>query len=364
MEAILYLADGTHFVGKALGASGTVVGEVVVQTTMSGLREILTDPTYCDQLVLMTYPLAANGGLPSRQEIETNPALRALIVNEPDDVPTDPQRLSLDAWLRQHGVVGLYGIDTRQLARHLRNHGTMPGVLVSRADAVSKETVKNLLTTSPAEHPVTRVSTPQVQRWTTPNGPARRTVAVLDFGVKRSFIDRLLKAGCDVIQAPYDTDADTIISWSPDGVFLSNGPGDPRQLEVVLPTVRALVERFPVFGVGLGHQLLALASGGQVRKMRLGHRGTNYPVVEVETQKGWITSQHHGYEVEEASLENTDWVVTHRSLHDGSVEGMRHKTKPAFSVQFHPDAHPGPTDMCFLLEQFVRMMDDQRGGKA
>jgi carbamoyl-phosphate synthase small subunit len=241
----------------------------------------------------------------------------------------------------------------------------MRGVLVSGAEPVPQETVETWLQASPSGHPVERVSTRHVQTWTSPVGQAkRRTVVVMDFGVKRSFVEGLLQAGCDVIQAPYTTDFATISSWSPDGVFLSNGPGDPRSLEQLLPTIASLVERYPLFGVGLGHQLLALACGGQVQKMRQGHRGTNYPVIDVETGKGWITAQHHGYEVVESSLADTALVVTHRLLHDGSVEGLRHKTYPAFSVQFHPDAHPGPTDTRFLLEEFVRMMDDQRGGKA
>lgn len=364
MEATLYLADGTRFVGKAIGAAGTVAGEVVVQRTMSGLREILTDPTYCDQLVLMTYPTVGNGGLPPLQENEPTPSLRALIVNEPDEVPSAPGRINLDDWLRRNGIVGMCGIDTRRLARHLRDHGTMLGVLVSGGETVTEEQLAEWFKTSSSTHPVERVTTRQVRRWTPAGGPASRTVVVLDFGVKRSFIERLLQAGCDVIQAPYDTDAETIASWSPDGVFLSNGPGDPRELKGVFSTVAALLERFPVFGVGLGHQLLALACGGQVRKMPLGHRGTNYPVIEVHSNKGWITSQHHGFEVVEASLADTDLTVTHRLLHDGSVEGLRHKTRPAFSVQFHPDACPGPTDTCFLFDEFVRLMDDQRGGKA
>jgi len=364
MEATLYLADGTRFVGKAIGATGSVVGEVVAQTSMSGLREILVDPTYCDQLVLMTYPLAGNGGLLPLKETEPKPSLRALIINEPDEGITDQGRLSLDEWLRRHGIVGMYGIDTRQLARHLRDNGAMAGVLVSDGSSVTQEALQTWLNASPSAHPVERVTTRAVRRWTTPVASAQRTVVVLDFGVKRSFIDKLLQAGCDVIQAPYDTDVATIESWSPDGVFLSNGPGDPRTLAGILPTVAALLARYPLFGVGLGHQLLALACGGQVRKMPLGHRGANYPVIEVATNKGWITAQHHGYEVLESSLDGTDLTVTHRLLHDGSVEGLRHKSRPAFSVQFHPDAHPGPTDTCFLFDEFVRMMDDQRGGNA
>jgi len=364
MEAILYLEDGTRFVGKALGATGTAVGEVVVQTSMSGLREILVDPTYAGHVVLMTYPLAGNSGLLPLREHEPEPALQALIVNEPDGIATDAERLCLDEWLRRYGIVGLYGIDTRQLARHLRDHGAMRGVLVSGSETVPPETVKTLLQAAPAAHPVERVSTRCVQRWSPQDAAPRRTVVVLDFGVKRSFVEALLQAGCQVIQAPYNTDLDTIASWSPDGVFLSNGPGDPRELSSLLPTIAALVERYPLFGVGLGPQLLALACGGQVQKMHLGHHGTNYPVLDVETGKGWITSQHHSYEVVEASLEDTGLVVTHRLLHDRSVEGLRHKTRPAFSVQFHPDAHPGPTDTCFLLQEFVRMMDDQRGGMA
>jgi len=366
MKAVLHLEDGTCFEGEAFGATGQVVGEVVLQTSMSGLEEILADPTYCDQIVLMTYPLVGNGGL-SRQKMEGRaPALRALIVSEPDWIAEDAERISLDAWLRAHGVVGLYGMDTRKLARHLRDRGMMKGVLVSGQDSLSEEAVRSLLAAPQATDQVRRVSAREVLMWKTdkPRAGWRPTVVLMDFGVKRSFRELLLRSGCDVIQVPYDTDFSAISAYSPDGVFLSNGPGDPHSLAQVLPTISALVKKYPLFAVGLGHQLFALACGAKVAKMPLGHRGTNYPVQEVQTGKGWITAQHHGYDVLESSLEGTRLEVTYRLLHDGSVEGLRHRDYPAFSVQFHPDAHPGPTDTLFLFEQFVQLMANHRGGNA
>lgn len=356
--ARLVLENGLVFTGIGFGATGEVPGEVVFNTGMTGYQEVLTDPSYYGQLVTMTYPLIGNYGVNVDDVESRQPSVRGFIVREFSELPSHYKSLgTLDDYLARNHVIGISGIDTRRLTKLIRSHGTMKAMLTTldtpTADLVSR--LRDPFDTDQIHH-VTTQSTYRCP------GSGRRVVA-MDFGMKAGVVRSLLARQCDVIVVPAETSAEEVLSWQPHGVMLSNGPGDPESAPYAIETVRSLLGKVPVFGICLGHQLMALACGAKTEKMRFGHRGVNHPVKDLRTGKIAITSQNHGFVVNPESLQGTDLVLTHRNQNDGTVEGMAHIDYPAFCVQYHPEARPGPNDSDSLFDDFMQMMDEVREGR-
>jgi carbamoyl-phosphate synthase small subunit len=369
---VIVLNDGTIFWGRGIGAETKAVGEICFNTSMTGYQEILTDPSYAGQIITFTFPHIGNVGT-NKEDIETiNPASRGLIVREDITEPSNWRAAKhFDTWLKENNLAGIAGIDTRALTRRIRDIGAPNGVICHNAggkfdlDALYAE-AKNWSGLEGADL-AKDVSCTQMYNWdealwSRTEGYGKQTnatkkVVAVDFGAKRNILRCLAAAGCEVVVVPGNTPAEDILKHKPDGVFLSNGPGDPAATGVyAVPMIQGLMKaNVPIFGICLGHQLLALALGGKTRKMKLGHRGANHPVKDLETGKVEITSQNHGFEVITESLPK-DVTVSHVSLFDGSNEGIRLKNKPVFSVQYHPEASPGPQDSHYLFERFVGNM--------
>ncbi|KKM10000.1 carbamoyl phosphate synthase small subunit [Clostridiales bacterium PH28_bin88] len=359
MTAILALEDGTIFRGKGFGYQGRQSGEVVFNTGMTGYQEVLTDPSYAGQIVTMTYPLIGNYGLNDQDSESAAPRVRGFVVREACDHPSNWRaREALSGYLARHRIIGLAGIDTRALTRRIRNHGTMRGFLstlpedVNRPEALAAEAAQLKLT---GPELVRSVATTETYRLPG-HGPR---VVVLDFGIKQNILRMMAGMGCDLAVVPGYTPADQVLALDPQGVFLSNGPGDPKDVPEAIVSMRELIGRRPIFGICLGHQILALALGGDTYKLKFGHRGANHPVQDLATGRVYITSQNHGYAVDAESLP-PDVTVTHRNLNDGTVEGLRHRDLPLFSVQYHPEAAPGPEDSRYLFDEFLQMIHEQR----
>ncbi|MBO9608862.1 MAG: glutamine-hydrolyzing carbamoyl-phosphate synthase small subunit [Paenibacillaceae bacterium] len=349
MQARLLLEDGTLFTGKAFGSDGESTGEVVFNTGITGYQEVLSDPSYCGQIVTMTYPLIGNYGI-TRDDFESvRPYIHGFVVRHHEEVPSNWRaQYTIDSLLKEYGIVGISDIDTRMLTRILRHHGTMKGLLTTSNKPLG-ELQEQLGAMSLMRDQVARVSTRSV--FVCPGD--RERVVVLDYGSKGGIIRDLAKRGCDVIVVPHDTTADTIRRLAPDGIMLSNGPGDPKDVPHAVRTIEALLGEFPIFGICLGHQLLALACGADTTRLKFGHRGGNHPVKDLLTGRCYITSQNHGYTVTEESIAGTPLEVTHINNNDRTIEGLRHRTLPAFSVQYHPEAAPGPFDSSYLFDDFI-----------
>lgn len=344
----LILEDGSVFQGM-LASGNNAVGEVVFNTGMTGYQEVLTDPSYCGQIVTMTYPLIGNYGVADIFEQARQSFVRGFVISELCGQPSSWQAQdSLVSYLKARNIPCIYGVDTRAITRRIRSHGTMKGVIV-RGDAQDSE-IADLFDRPPFVKVVEEVTTKEVYR-IAGDGPH---IAVMDFGIKRNILNSMAKAGCQLTVFPAHTSAEDVLAINPDGIFLSNGPGDPKDAPV--ETVRQLVGKKPVFGICLGHQLLALALGGNTYKLKFGHRGSNHPVKDVATGRVYITSQNHGYAIEEKSLAALDVTVTHRAVNDETIEGMRHNRLPVFSVQYHPEAAPGPDDSTYLFEDFMKLL--------
>ncbi|WP_227395586.1 carbamoyl phosphate synthase small subunit [Jeotgalibacillus aurantiacus] len=358
MKKILVLEDGSVFNGKGFGATEETSGEVVFNTGMTGYQEILSDPSYCGQMVVLTYPLIGNYGI-NRDDFESiHPFIKALIVREECDLPSNfRSEASIDELLKEKKIPGLSGVDTRRLTRLLRSHGTMKGKICPAETDVEK-VVQELKATSFPVNQVEQVSTKSPY----PSPGRGNRVVVIDYGMKHGILRELNKRQCDVIVVPYHTTAKEILHLNPDGVVLSNGPGDPKSVPESTETVRNLIGKVPIFGICLGHQLLALAGGADTFKLTFGHRGSNHPVKELSTGKVAITAQNHGYAVDEKSLEGTALQVTHKALNDGTVEGIAHENGLAFSVQYHPEAAPGPEDANELFDRFLALMSETAKG--
>lgn len=360
MKAKLVLADGSIFEGTSIGAQGEISGEVVFNTGMTGYGEILTDPSYCGQIVTLTYPLIGNYGV-SRSHLESRkPFLRGLIVKEMCQQPSNWSiDISLDAYLKENNVIALQGIDTRALTRKLRSHGTMLGIISNVEQSEQELAAKAQELKYKGNSYVKEVTT---SKTITMPGNGYRLV-VVDFGAKANILRSLHSFGCHLIIVPATTSAEEILALQPDGIFLSNGPGDPQDVPYAVETVKKLLGKKPIFGICLGHQLIGLALGGMTYKLKFGHRGSNHPVKDLETGRVYITSQNHGYALSVESLKNTDAVITHVNLNDNTVEGIKHKYLPVFSVQYHPEAAPGPVDSMYLFQQFMDMLaEDKQGG--
>jgi len=352
MKARLLLEDGTVFEGVSFGAQTESFGEVVFNTSITGYQEVLSDPSYCGQIVTMTYPLIGNYGI-TRDDFESvRPYVHGFVVRQHEDVPSNWRaECSVGDLLREYDIPGISGIDTRMLTRKIRHHGTMKG-LITVSNAPVEELKERLRAMIPMRDQVARVSTKQI--FSAPGD--RERIVVVDFGSKTGIVRELVKRGCYVVVVPHNTTAEEIRRMRPDGIILSNGPGDPKDVLHAVRMIRELLGEIPLFGICLGHQLFALACGADTEKMKFGHRGGNHPVKELATGRCFITSQNHGYTVVPESIDPSRLEVTHINNNDRTVEGLRHREYPAFSVQYHPEAAPGPYDSGYLFDQFLEMV--------
>ncbi len=351
----LVLADGTEFYGYGFGADKEILVEVVFNTSMVGYQEILSDPSYTGQAVVMTYPLIGNYGICADDYETTTPTLSAMIVREYNGEPSNFRgKETLSAIMQQFGIVGLAGVDTRALTRYIRDMGTCKGLITQGTTPNIVAQAKLAITTLPRDQ-VSRVSTSKMQRFPAKN--PKYKVAAIDCGIKHNILRSLNARGCDVSLLPWDVTVEDVLALHPDGVFLSNGPGDPEDAEPTIALARELRGRLPMFGICLGHQILALSYGAKTYKLKFGHRGGNHPVKNLKTGKVEITSQNHSYAVNRDSLAGTGLTVTHVNLLDGTVEGMENKEDRVFSVQYHPESAPGPQDSAYLFDQFIAMME-------
>lgn len=375
MKAVLALADGKYFVGKALGAIGEVTGEVVFNTSMTGYQEILTDPSYHGEIVTMTYPQIGNYGVNPEDVESGRPFLSGFVVKEAYPFPSNfRSEMSLDSYLKENNIVSIEGIDTRALVRHIRTVGAQTGIisstdvdpqsLIEKARKAPSIVGCDLVKQVTCEKPYRA----EEGLWTLGKGYAAANtiestfkVVAYDFGIKRNILRNLTSLGCDVTVVPASTAASDVLAMNPDGVFLSNGPGDPEPLDYIQQNIRELIGKTPLFGICLGHQLLSIATGGKTYKLKFGHRGGNQPVLDYKRQQVEITSQNHGFAVDENSLSD-DIKVTHINLNDNTVEGIQLLSAPAFSVQYHPEASPGPHDAQYLFERFIDLMKEHKKG--
>lgn len=368
----LVLENGVVFTGESFGALGEVTGEVVFNTSLSGYQEIFTDPSYNGQIVTMTYPLIGNYGVNADDVESGKPQVAGVVVREYFDYYSNFRASqSLGSWLSKHGIVAVQGIDTRMLTKILRTQGAMRGIL-STSDRDEASLMKKVMA-SPKMDGLDLASVVTVERpyeWDdidrTPFalGPIDGTtllekrfkVVAMDYGIKRNILRRLTSYGCKVTVVPTDFPAGEVLAMNPDGVFLSNGPGDPAPVKVAIQNIKKMIGKKPIFGICLGHQLVALALGGKTFKLKFGHRGANHPVKNLLTNRIEITSQNHGFAVDPGSLDPRSIEITHVNLNDGTNEGFRHRELPIFCVQYHPEASPGPHDSDYLFRDFVTMM--------
>jgi carbamoyl-phosphate synthase small subunit len=368
VKAVLLLEDGTVFEGKGFGAKGQKCAEVVFNTSMCGYQEILTDPSYYEQIVTMTYPLIGNYGINDLDVESRRLFVSGFIVKENCQYASSwRSEKSLDQYLKDNNVVGLEGIDTRKLVRHIRTQGAMKGIISSTETNIKR--LKPILDAYPSltgRDIVKDVTTSKTYAWK--NGvidpvldqeilpKTKYKVIALDFGIKNNILRMLRSCACKVTVVPAKTAAKAILAKKTDAVLLSNGPGDPAAVTYAVETVKELLGKVPIFGICLGHQILSLALGGKTYKLKFGHRGANHPVKDLSTQKIEITSQNHGFCVDLDSMKNKDVKLTHINLNDNTLEGLQCKKLKAFSVQYHPEASPGPHDSAYLFEQFIDLM--------
>jgi carbamoyl-phosphate synthase small subunit len=380
MRAILALEDGRHFEGESFGAAGTRLGEICFNTAMTGYQEVLTDPSFRGQIVTMTYPLIGNYGINSLDQESSEPQVRGFVIEELSEAPSNwRSEMSLDEYLKKYNIPGVQGIDTRALTRHLRTRGAMKACLTTDQIPV-EQAVRRAVEGEGVigMDYVKEVSTPEIyqwdpddklsQPWSIQNGngdnkpklpPIRFRVVAYDYGIKQNILRLLRQKGFSVTVVPASTTAGQALALNPDGIFLSNGPGDPSALPYAHKTVRDLMGKKPIFGICLGHQILGFAFGGSTFKLKFGHRGANQPVKDLASDRVEITSQNHGFAVDPKTLPS-DVSVDRINLNDGTVEGMRHRRKPVFCVQYHPEASPGPHDSTPLFAEFRAMIEKRQ----
>lgn len=349
MRAFLVLEDGSIYEGESFGACGTTVGEVVFNTGMTGYQEILTDPSYAGQIVAMTYPLIGNYGINDDDSQSNGPKVRGFIVKKLEDRPVNfRSKMTLRDYLEINGIIGISGIDTRSLVKKIRSSGTMKGLITTDECSL---TDMDRLSSAMGGDLLQYVSTKKPYRI---EGNGRR-MAVIDLGIKKNILKSFADLGLDMVVFPYNATASQVMEAQPDGLFLSNGPGDPKDARDAIKLVVQLKGRLPILGICLGHQVISLALGADTYKLKYGHRGSNHPVKDLRTGKVYITSQNHGYAVDINTI-GTDMEVTHINLNDKTVEGVKHKYLPIFSVQYHPEASPGPTDSRYLFKEFFNYL--------
>ncbi|OWV37976.1 carbamoyl phosphate synthase small subunit [Bacillus spizizenii] len=359
MKRRLVLENGAVFEGEAFGSLEHSMGEVIFNTGMTGYQEILSDPSYCGQIVTLTYPLIGNYGI-NRDDFESiTPFVKGLIIKELCELPSNwRSAYTLDEYLKMKNIPGLQGIDTRKLTRMIRTAGALKGTFASPDEDI-EAVLKRLNET---ELPRNQVS--QVSAKTAYPSPGRgKRIVLVDFGMKHGILRELNKRKCDVIVVPYNITAEEVLQLKPDGIMLSNGPGDPKDVPEAIEMIKGVLGKVPLFGICLGHQLFGLACGANTEKMKFGHRGSNHPVKELATGKVALTSQNHGYTV--SSISETELEVTHIAINDDTIEGLKHKTLPAFTVQYHPEASPGPEDANHLFDRFIEMIETtEKEGEA
>ncbi len=370
VPAKLVLEDGQSYDCYSFGADGETTGEIVFNTSMTGYQEILSDPSYCGQMIVMTYPLIGNYGVNTDDLESQKPQVRAFIVKELCTYPSNwRSHQSLDSFLKKNGVMGIEGLDTRAITRHIRNCGAMRAIISTHDLKVPSllEKVKN----SPGmigANLVDEVTCKSPYSWDQANLPdwqyrdniektVHYNIAVYDFGVKRNILRKFIERGCALQIVPAKTTAEEILEMNPDGIFLSNGPGDPEAVDYAIQEIKKLIGKKPIFGICLGQQLAGIALGGHTYKLKFGHRGANHPVKNLATGMIEITSQNHGFTVDPKSLNEKEIELTHFNLYDGTLEGFRHKELPIFSVQYHPEASPGPHDSDYLFSQFLESIE-------
>ena len=352
----IVLEDGEEYLGYGFGADKEAICEIVFNTSMVGYQEIVSDPSYTYQMVVMTYPLIGNYGITDEDYETKQPTIGGIVVREYNDLPSNFRYTkTLSEYLEENDIPGIYGIDTRKLTRSIRDKGSRKVIITDIATS-KEDAIQKLNSYDIPKDAVSKVSCKK--KWYSRTANYKYNVVAVDCGIKLNIIRSLNKRGCNVTIVPYNTTAKEIESLKPDGVFLSNGPGDPEDVKEVIKLVKELRGKYPIFGICLGHQMISLAYGAKTYKLKFGHRGGNHPVLNLETDKIEITSQNHSYAVDEKSLEKTDLVPTHKNILDNTIEGVECKKDKVFSVQYHPESAPGPQDSGYLFDKFIKIMGE------
>ena len=352
----IVLEDGEEYLGYGFGADKEAICEIVFNTSMVGYQEIVSDPSYTYQMVVMTYPLIGNYGITDEDYESKQPTMGGMVVREYNDLPSNFRYTkTLSEYLEENDIPGISGVDTRKLTRSIRDKGSRK-VIITDITTSKEDALKKLKEYDIPKDAVSKVSCKK--KWYSRTANYKYNVVAVDCGIKLNIVRSLNKRGCNVTIVPYNTTAKEIESLKPDGVFLSNGPGDPEDVKEVIKLVKELKGKYPIFGICLGHQMISLAYGAKTYKLKFGHRGGNHPVLNLETDKIEITSQNHSYAVDEKTLENTDLVVTHKNILDNTIEGVECKKDKVFSVQYHPESAPGPQDSGYLFDKFIKIMGE------